>query len=547
MKWTADEFTGKRFGKYEVLCRLAVGGMAELFLGFARSGPFIGRPVVMKRILHEQRDDPVALQMLVDEAKMTATLSHPNVAQVLDLEAAGEEILLVIEFINGATLEELVETHASRHELLPLGFVITTIREIAQGLAHAHAHRNARGERFPIIHRDVSPRNVMVNFGGSIKVLDFGIARIKGGERRTRIGMVRGTTAYMSPEQAIGQELDPRSDLFSLGVIFHELLTGHRLFYRGNPAEEMAAVYEAEIPLPSRTNRRVSSALDPIVMRLLERTLEMRYQSAREFVSDLTASMGANAWGKERCAELICNRLSSRQTDIEKLLALIPQLSSTSSSYSATQSINSPAPIPSAKPERLMATERRSPEAVRSALASDADTAVGLAEKQPRRPSTPPRRTPERDAPTAVKPNQSTRILQGETPRALSRNVDVLEAPTGHIAEPRSGVSRSMLIFAVSLALVLGAIGGAGASRYLQKASPASMVRLSLDADRPAEVWLGVQELGVTPISVLMPSGRHLLEVREADGPRRALDVDLSSAQSEMNMAVSLDSLPALP
>ena len=139
MKWTTDEFTGRRFGKYEVLCRLAIGGMAEIFLGFARAGPFIGRPVVIKRILNEQREDPNALQMLLDEAKMTATLSHPNVAQVMDLESDGEEILLVIEFITGANVEEIVDAYTARQEPVPLGFAITVIREPAQHFVLAEA------------------------------------------------------------------------------------------------------------------------------------------------------------------------------------------------------------------------------------------------------------------------------------------------------------------------------------------------------------------------------------------------------------------------
>jgi serine/threonine protein kinase len=324
VRWTTDEFTGRHFGKYEVLCRLAVGGMAEIFLGFARTGALMGKPVVLKRILTEQREDPTALQNLIDEAKLTATLSHPNVAQVLDLDIDGDDVLLVIEFISGANLEELVEVHRQRNEPVPLGFALTAVREAAQGLAHAHSHRNAKGESVPIIHRDVTPRNVMTDFEGLTRMLDFGIARVKGSERRTQAGMVRGTTAYMSPEQAIGKELDHRSDLFSLGIICHELLTGTRLFYKGNPAQEMAAVYEAEIPLPSRVNKRVPRAIDPVVMRLLERKVDRRYQSAIEFTRDLSQAAGSTAWAKDRCAELIRQQFAERQKDTRALTARIP-------------------------------------------------------------------------------------------------------------------------------------------------------------------------------------------------------------------------------
>jgi serine/threonine protein kinase len=164
----------------------------------------------------------------------------------------------------------------------------------------------------------------MTDFEGLTRMLDFGIARVKGSERRTQAGMVRGTTAYMSPEQAIGKELDHRSDLFSLGIICHELLTGTRLFYKGNPAQEMAAVYEAEIPLPSRVNKRVPRAIDPVVMRLLERKVDRRYQSAIEFTRDLSQAAGSTAWAKDRCAELIRQQFAERQKDTRALTARIP-------------------------------------------------------------------------------------------------------------------------------------------------------------------------------------------------------------------------------
>ncbi len=145
MEWSEDEFTGRRFGKYEVLCRLAVGGMAEIFLAFPRSGDHIGEPVVLKRILADQREDENALQMLLDEAKLTATLNHPNVAKVLDLEVDGEEVLLVIELIAGANMEEIVAIFQETKEAVPLGMALTVVREAAQGLAHAHAHLDAKG------------------------------------------------------------------------------------------------------------------------------------------------------------------------------------------------------------------------------------------------------------------------------------------------------------------------------------------------------------------------------------------------------------------
>lgn len=572
MKWTTDEFTGKRFGKYEVLCRLAIGGMAEIFLGFARAGPFVGRPVVIKRILNEQREDPHALQMLLDEAKMTATLSHTNVAQVMDLENDGEEVLLVIEFITGANIEEIVDAYTARQEPVPLGFAISVIREAAQGLGHAHQHKNSRGEALPVVHRDVTPRNVMVDFEGSTKVLDFGIARAKGSERRTQAGMVRGTTAYMSPEQAIGKDPDPRSDLFSLGTIFHELLTGKRLFHKGNPGQEMAAVYEGEIPVPSQVNRRVPKALDGVVMRMLERKLDKRYQNATELIRDLSLAAGSTAWTRERCAELVKERFAARQKDIEKLVARIPQRSP---SYPEVRTIVTKGPI--------------SPSQLNDDDAAGARTMIGAQPLGDRRPpiQTDPYREiatdPNRPAMPPAKPvtpqpqqglnasqlfdgeddnaPQPTRIIAGASVRAAPK---VSEAPTDPrrpavaresaqsvrrmpVAKP-AATSKGPLFAAALIALLIGGVGGAFIIKGMQPAPAANaLVRLSLDTDRPATVFLGKSALGTTPVSVFVPSGRHLLELQEEEGPRRSLQVDLPGTQPEAKMVVTLDSLPSLP
>lgn len=303
---------------------MTVGGMAEIFLAFTRVGPFAYKPLVLKRILQEHREDDSSMQMLIDEARITATLAHENVARVLDLEIAGEEVLLVMEFISGATLDELVHAVSEKKEVVPLGFVVTAMRDCANGLHHAHSHKDSTGKPLPIIHRDVTPKNLMVDFEGIGKVLDFGIARAMGATRRTVAGMVRGTSAYMSPEQAIDGKMDIRTDIFSLGTIFHELLTGQRLFYRGNAGKEMAAVYEAEVPAPSLVNRRVPKTLDAVVLKALERPLNKRYQSALELVRDLSLAAGSTAWSSERCAELVRTRFSRRREEVEKLVPAIP-------------------------------------------------------------------------------------------------------------------------------------------------------------------------------------------------------------------------------
>lgn len=553
MKWTTDEFTGKQFGKYEVLCRLAVGGMAEIFLGFGRQGPFVGRTVVLKRILQEQREDPAALQMLIDEAKLTATLSHPNVAQVLDLEMAGDDVVLVIEFIAGANTEEVVEVYQARGEQVPLGFALSVIREAAQGLAHAHGHQDGRGKLGPVIHRDVTPRNIMVDFGGAIKVLDFGIARAKGTERRTQVGMVRGTTAYMSPEQAVGKELDPRTDLFSLGIVAHELLTGQRLFYKGNPAEEMAAVYEAEIPPPSRVNRRVSKAVDAVVMRALERKLERRYLSALELIRDLALAAGSTAWSRDRCAEMVRSQFASRQKDIERLCARIPSWSalpdagrtiigrggpdpaSFREDEPAPKTVLSVDPL-SARPPRLAVPRERAEtllDAPRPAsppsLARDTITDSGRS-KEPR-------------GDAGVAPWGALRPRRGERP---GERMDS-ERPTDSRRDtvPRQRAV-SLLAGAALGALLVG--GGAGALiyRWAQPPVATAMSRVVIEADRPAEVSFEEQRLGTTPLVAVFPVGRHVLRLKDVGGTVRVYEVEVRPG-ADNTFRVALDAPQAVP
>lgn len=562
MKWTTDEFTGKQFGKYEVLCRLAVGGMAEIFLGFARFGPFLGRSVVLKRILREQREDPGALQMLLDEAKLTATLGHPNVAQVLDLEMARDDVVLVIEFIPGANTEEVVDAYQARGEPVPLGFALAAVREAAQGLAHAHGNRDAKGQLVPIIHRDVTPRNVMVDFDGAIKVLDFGIARAKGSARRTQVGMVRGTTAYMSPEQAVGKDLDPRTDLFSLGIVAHELLTGQRLFYKGNPAEEMAAVYEAEVPPPSRVNRRVPKAVDPVVMRALERKPERRYQSALELIRDLSLAAGSTMWTRERCAEMVRSQFASRQKDIEKLIARVPNwgaqpddgrtLIGRGGPIPSGYRDNEPVPktVVSGDPPGLLRPSRpvgrETPARAETVL--DGPRSGGEPIREPIRESVTDtsrakdQRGPERE-PAGGELVEAPRLLPGGRGTGPSSS-DVPTDPK-RLAVPKAG-SRTSLAVAAAIALVLGGAGGALIFRWMQPPGRPSMSRVIIDADRPTEVVLEGQVLGRTPLTAVFPVGHHVLELKEGGGPVRRFEVDVLPS-IENTYHVVLDSLTEVP
>jgi len=320
MSFQADEHTGHCLGKYELLCRMAVGGMAEIFLGFSRAGVWAGKAVVLKRMLADHEEDTEALELLLQEAKLMAGLNHPNAVRVLDLEVTEENVCLVMEFIPGLNLEELV---GHFKEPLPLGLTLAVLRGAALGLNHAHNYCGEKGQPAPIVHRDVTPRNIILSFDGRSKVLDFGIARIVGERRRTAEGMVRGTSSYMSPEQATDQPIDIRTDIFSLGVIFHELLTGERLFARGKPLQDMMAVFQGAISLPSQTNRKLPRSIDNLVLRMLERSVEKRFQNMGSFVERLDKDFATIVWTEAECSKFMQKHFSKRRSDIESMLSMI--------------------------------------------------------------------------------------------------------------------------------------------------------------------------------------------------------------------------------
>ena len=319
MPFTPDEWTGKRFGRYEVVCRLAVGGSAEIFLGTARTGPFVGQSLVLKRMLAPKNDEE-ALQDLIDEAKITATLNHPNIARIFDIAVTKEDVVLVMDFIPGATLAEIRRARKRAGERVPLGFTFKSMSDALLGLHHAHLHQDAKGRPKPVVHRDVTPGNLMMDFVGNCRLLDFGIARVTGASRRTRTDFVRGTAAYMSPEQIRAEPLDYRSDLFSLGAVLHELLTGEVAFGRATDSEELEAVLDAQVDPPSLRVPSIPPWLDDVVMKALQPQPGARFVTAAKMREALLAGARGDVWSTQQCADLLRKDFADREGKIENLM-----------------------------------------------------------------------------------------------------------------------------------------------------------------------------------------------------------------------------------
>ncbi|MFP2901882.1 serine/threonine protein kinase [Corallococcus sp. 4LFB] len=315
-----DFHRGERIGKYEVLTQLTVGGMAELFLGYTSGPGGFRKYVVIKRILPDARSNDQFVRMFLDEARITAAFNHPNIAQVFDLGEEDDGLYLAMEFIGGQNLNQVTSACLKKRQPVPLAFTLSVARDVCLALHYAHTFTTPGGEASPVIHRDVAQKNIMVTYDGTVKLLDFGIAKAKNSLERTHVGTVKGTTGYMSPEQVRGDPLDGRSDLFSVGVVMHELITGERLFAGKTERDEMVKILEDAIPWPSVLLPHISEDISRVVMRALERNVDRRYPSGRDMARAIEKAAGGKLMDAEQRASLMKGLFAERMAATRSLL-----------------------------------------------------------------------------------------------------------------------------------------------------------------------------------------------------------------------------------
>ena len=287
---------GSAANNYQILGRLAVGGMAEIFLARGESTAGVERHCVLKRILRERATDLHFVRMFLDEARLAAQLNHPNVAQVYDIGKLADSYFFTMEYVHGETVRAVIQRARSLRREMPLGAVLTMAAGAAAGLHHAHERVGLDGRPLGIVHRDVSPSNLMVSFEGGVKVVDFGVAKAADRASETRSGTVKGKISYLSPEQCRSTQVDRRTDLFALGIVLWEMLTLERLYRRASDFENMNAIVNEPPSPPSSRQRSVPPELDAIVLRLLAKRPEERFQTADEVIGaleDASAATGA--------------------------------------------------------------------------------------------------------------------------------------------------------------------------------------------------------------------------------------------------------------
>ncbi|MCL4224898.1 MAG: serine/threonine protein kinase [Myxococcales bacterium] len=271
---------GSMLGRYQVLSHLASGGMAEIFLARATGLQGFERYVVVKCIKPEHARDERFVEMFIDEARLSAQLHHQNIAQVYDIGQEGGAYYFAMEYVHGENVRELLHRVAIAQARVPLEHALTIVTAAAAGLHYAHDKRGSDRRPLDIVHRDVSPSNIIVAFDGAVKVVDFGIAKAALRMTETRSGTLKGKIAYMSPEQCRSEPLDRRSDVFALGIVLYELTTVTRLFKGDSDYVTMNKIVTGEIPPPSTVRADYPPALEAIVMRALAVDPAARFPSA---------------------------------------------------------------------------------------------------------------------------------------------------------------------------------------------------------------------------------------------------------------------------
>lgn len=277
------------YGKYVILDRIAVGGMAEVFRAQTFGVHGFQRLLVIKRILPHLSKDDEFVDMFIDEAKIAVGLTHANICQVTDLGKIDDNYFIAMEYVNGKDLRAILKKCYNSKSPLGIEQSIYIASEMCKGLEYAHRREDPlTGQLMSVIHRDISPQNIMISYHGEVKIVDFGIAKTEYKIHRTQAGVLKGKFAYMSPEQSMGQELNAQTDIFSAGIILFEMLANQRLFLGGTDFETLENIKRCEIPSLQKINPKVSKDLEAVVRKSLAKDQAERFQSAGQMHNALS-------------------------------------------------------------------------------------------------------------------------------------------------------------------------------------------------------------------------------------------------------------------
>jgi len=348
----------QQFGKYRLLKKLAQGGMAEIFLAVQHGPHAFEKVVVIKRMLPELCVSFDFVQMFLDEARVAARLDHPNIIRIYDFGDFEGQYYLAMEYIPGEDLASIVQQCKRSRTKIQVELVVDLMISAAEGLHHAHEMVDGQGNSLGIVHRDVSPSNIICGYQGAVKILDFGVARAKNNMSRTSPGVRKGTPQYLAPEQALGEGVDRRADIFALGLVMHELLTSNRLFQRENEHATISAIIGDDIVPPSLWRPELPAEIDRVVMKAMSRNPASRYPTALELAADLGTFLAGTDYIRGTGQMDLLTSLFGEERKKEKLrlaLGVSPEEVASSANLAPlrdTGAVPLPAPRPATGPGR---------------------------------------------------------------------------------------------------------------------------------------------------------------------------------------------------
>ena len=283
----------EKFGKYILLDKVATGGMAELFRAKLIGAGGFEKLIAIKKILHHLNDEDKLVTSFIDEAKLAAFLHHPNIVQIYDFGCMDDIYYIAMEYLAGKDLRYTIKKAVEKNSTISLDIILYIILRLCDGIDYAHTLKDFSGNPLNIIHRDIGPQNLIITYDGQVKIIDFGIAKAATQTTNTQAGTIKGKVAYMSPEQASGSVVDYRSDIFSIGIVLYELLTGTKM-YKGDTFEALAKARDARFESVAALKPEIHEALLQIIDKALAKNPDARYQSAHELYVDVENYMAEN-------------------------------------------------------------------------------------------------------------------------------------------------------------------------------------------------------------------------------------------------------------
>jgi len=349
----AEESSGQLFGKYELLEKIGAGGMAEIYRARSHGVEGFEKILCVKRILPAYAKNRAFIEMLIAEAKLSSLMQHGNVVQIYDLGAQGNQFYIVMEFVDGCDLLQLLTAAAKRKERFPTELALYVIGEVAKGLAYAHSATDRQGRSLNIIHRDVSPSNVLLSFEGDVKVVDFGVARadLESQEKEEKGSALKGKLGYMSPELVTGGDIDHRSDIFALGIILWETLTLRRLFLGKTDIQTLINIRDVKIDKKFAKHSYVPEGIQAIIRKALAKDVNDRYQTATDMHEAILDYLFENRVrvSSRKLSEFIKDRVPRRAPPPESKID-IRAIEAAEMAAAEAEAAAAPAPAPAAEP-----------------------------------------------------------------------------------------------------------------------------------------------------------------------------------------------------